>query len=381
MQFLTEYLADTDTVTGLAATYGISRKTAYYWIDHYQREGPARLAGASQRPHRMPRLTSPDIVAQLVQARQRHPTWGAYKLRGWLLQHRPEVAWPCRDTIHEHLVRAGCVRQRRRRPGAPLASTLTVPTAPNQVWTVDFKGEFRTGEGVLCYPFTLRDGFSRFVLRCTALTSVRTADTQTQCARAFAEFGLPERIRSDNGTPFASRGLAGLSRLAVWWLRLGIYPERIRPGCPGQNGSHEQFHRVLKRETARPPAPSRAAQQQRFARFLAEYNHDRPHAALANLAPATRYRPSPRVLPRRLPDLDYPDGWEVRRVCSGGRIKWHDRRLFLTQALHGQDVGFEPIDDSLWLVRFTQLPLAIFDERRWQLRRPDIEKVLPISSD
>lgn len=371
LQFITEYLTEQFSMTELAAAYGISRKTAYYWVHHYQREGPGRLMGASRRPHTMPRATPPDLVAQLVAARQRHPTWGAGKLRDWLVRRAPATAWPCRDTIHTVLVRQGLVRRRRRarRALAP-PRHLTVPTQPNLVWTVDFKGQFHTGDGVLCYPFTLRDGYSRYVLRCTALTSVRTPETHAQFARAFAEFGLPTRIRSDNGAPFGAPTLAGLSRLAVWWLRLGILPERIRPGQPGENGSHEQFHAVLKRDTARPPAATRAAQQRRFTQFVAEYNHERPHDAVDHAPPATRYQPSPRPLPARLPPVEYPLEWPVRRVSTGGQIIWQGRRLFLSTVLAGQDIGLEPLDDGRWLVRFIALPLATFDERTWRLQSP-----------
>jgi len=379
MAFLTEYLAGDASMTELASTYGVSRPTVYYWVGVYDREGPAGLAGGSRRPHRMPRATPPEIVAEVLQARDRHPHWGAGKLRAWLQRQAPGRAWPCRDTIHQLLARAGQVRQRRRRRGvlAPPAQ-LQVPMAPNVVWTVDFKGEFRTGDGCLCYPFTLRDLYSRFVLRCTALPSVAMAHTQPQLARAFAEFGLPERIRSDNGPPFGSpTSLARLSRLAVWWLRLGVWPERITPGRPQQNGAHEQFHRVLKRETACPPAASRRAQQRRFGTFVTEYNDERPHEALAQTPPATRYTPSPRPMPRRVPAPVYPAAWAVRRVLRGGEIKWRGRPLFLTHVLAGEDVALEPTDDGVWLVRFAALPLAVFHEREWILRRPDRDSPLP----
>ena len=373
MAFLTEYLTGQVSMSELAAAYGVSRPTGYYWLHAYEREGPGRLAGASRRPHRMPRATPPAIVAAVLRARDAHPHWGAGKVRAWLQRQAPEAAWPCRDTIHQVLTRAGRVRQRPRRRGvlAP-PPQLRVPTGPNVVWTVDFKGEFRTGDGVLCYPFTLRDGYSRFVLRCTALPSVRGAHTTPELTRAFATYGLPERIRSDNGPPFGSpTTLARLSRLAVWWLRLGVWPERITPGRPGQNGSHEQFHRVLKRETASPPAATRHAQQRRFGRFVREYNDERPHEALDQQPPVTRYTPSPRPLPPRVPRPQYPATWEVRRVLRGGEIKWAGRPLFLTHVLAGEDVALEPIDDGVWLVRFAALPLALFHERGWVLRRPD----------
>ena len=242
----------------------------------------------------------------LVALRQRHPRWGATKLLAVAARHAPAADWPSRSTVCTQLKKRGLVRPRRRRhaPGPGLKPRGPI-TAVNEVWTTDFKGEFRTGNGAYCYPLTLRDGFSRFVLRCDALRGPTYDATRRQFERAFGEYGLPHRIRSDNGTPFAGAGVARLSRLAVWWIRLGIVPERIALGHPEQNGSHEQFHSVLKAETTRPPATTARGQQRRFDRFCAEYNYERPHAALANHTPAMVYQPSPRPLPRALPPIEY----------------------------------------------------------------------------
>jgi transposase InsO family protein len=262
------------------------------------------------------------------------------------------------------LRRRGLVKLRRRRPSSPSArSPLVAITQPNQVWTTDFKGEFRTGDGRYCYPLTLRDGFSRFVLRCEALTGRTTEATRRGFERAFAAYGVPERMRSDNGGPFASAGLAGLSQLSVWWIRLGIVPERIAPGHPEQNGSHEQFHRVLKAETARPPAASASAQQRRFRAFCHEYNHERPHEALHDDTPAQHYAPSPRSLPARVPALEYPGHLEVRLVASHGCISWGGTHVFLTTALAGEYVAFDEVDDGSWTIRFADVVLGRFDER------------------
>jgi transposase InsO family protein len=281
-----------------------------------------------------------------------------------LRRHDPQVAWPTRSTGCALLKARGLVRTRRRRdrtrtPPAPLAPI----TRPNEVWTTDFKGEFRTGDGVYCYPLTLRDGFSRYVLRCDALLTTRGAGVRRRFERAFAEFGLPERIRSDNGGPFAGTGLTRLSQLAVWWIRLGIQPERIALGHPEQNGSHEQFHRVLKAETTRPPAAHCKAQQQRFHRFRTEYNDERPHEALRDQPPASCYTPSPRLLPARVPPIEYPGHLEVRRVSSTGTISWRGRAVYLTEVLGGEDVAFDELDDGVWLVYFGAVRLARFDER------------------
>jgi hypothetical protein len=240
-------------------------------------------------------------------------------------------------------------------------------TAATQTWTTDFKGHFRTRDGVYCYPLTLRDGFSRFVLRCDALEGRTYEATQQRFARAFAAYGLPERIRSDNGGPFAGIGLARLSRLAVWWMRLGIVPERIAPGHPEQNGSHEQFHSVLKAATARPPAPNAASQQRRFTRFCREYNYDRPHEALQDTVPASHYQSSPRPLPRRLPPVEYAGHLELRRTSSNGCISWNDRPLFVSEALAGEVVAFEEVDDGLWTLFFATTALGRFDERQFRI--------------
>jgi transposase InsO family protein len=366
LQCVSEFLTGCYSVTELAAAYGVSRKTVYEAIDRYQTDGS--LAPRSRRPHRTPTATAPRVVEQVCAARRAHPTWGAGKLRQWLRKREPATPWPCRDTIHALLRRAGLVRvrlQRRRVCHPPVH--LTVPTTPDLVWTIDYKGEFKTGDGTWCYPLTIRDGCSRFVLRCRGLLSHTGAVTRPELLHTFRAFGLPERIRSDNGAPFGSRGLARLSRLAVWWIRLGIIPERITPRRPEQNGSHEQFHRVLKRETARPPAASARAQQRRFAAFVTEYNQERPHEALGGDTPASRYTASPRAYPERVPPVEYPTAWTVRRVSTFGKISWCGRPLFLTEALSGESVGFEPIDDGLWLLRYAHVPLARFDERQHRL--------------
>ena len=366
LQFVGEYLTGLYSMTELAAMYEVSRRTAYYWVHRYQRDG--HLQPASRRPHTSPMATSAAIVERLRAAHAAHPSWGAGKLRDWLRRHDPATAWPCRDTCHEVLRRQGCLRQRvRRRPTIHPPVHLTPPTRPNLLWTTDYKGEFRTRDGAWCYPFTLRDGCTRYVLRCTALPAHTRVVTQREFVQAFRAFGLPDRIRSDNGPPFGAPGLGRLSRLAVWWLRLGIMPERITPRHPEQNGSHEQFHAVLKRETTRPPAASCRAQQRRFQTFVTEYNDERPHDALHGQPPATQYRASARVYPERLPPLDYLAASDVRRVSTNGSISWRGRAFFLTEVLAGEHVAFEAIDDGLWLVRFAQLPLARFDERRRQL--------------
>lgn len=370
MRFVTDWQRDCWTMTELCAEYQISRKTGYKWLKRHDTSGPTGLHDRASRPHHSPQATDAALVAALVAVRQRHPRWGAKKLLAVVRRQDRQAAWPSRSTVCDLLKARGLVVPRRRRdqprpgPPSPLAPIQTV----NEVWTTDFKGHFRTGDGVYCYPLTVRDGFSRFVLRCDALAGPTYAATRPRFERAFAEHGLPQRIRSDNGGPFASTGLARLSRLSVWWMRLGIVPERIALGHPEQNGSHEQFHSVLKADTARPPAPHVRAQQRRFDRFCAEYNHERPHEALQDAVPASCYQPSPRPLPRSLPPLEYPGHLEIRRVSTIGQVSWHGAPLFISEALAHTDIAFEEVDDGLWTIRFAAVVLGRIDERQRRIQ-------------
>jgi putative transposase len=365
LEFVRECATELFTMTELATQYGISRKTGYKWLAQYETQGALGLQDRSRRPHHSPQATARDVVDALIALRRRHPRWGAKKLLAVAARRYGELEWPSRSTVCTLLKQHGLVAPRRRRVRSPQAPPSPLPpiTGANQTWTADFKGEFRTGDGVYCYPLTLRDGFSRFVLRCDALLGRTTEATHRRFARAFADYGLPERIRSDNGGPFASPGLGGLSQLNVWWMRLGVVPERIAPGHPEQNGSHEQFHSVLKAHTARPPASDCRAQQQRFRRFVREYNEERPHEALSDRPPASCYTPSRRLLPARLPPLDYPGHMEVRFVSSNGCLSWKSAPLFVATALAGEYVAFEEVDDGLWTLWFATVALARYDER------------------
>lgn len=365
LEFIRECRSELFTMTELMTQYGISRKTAYKWLERYEAEGVLGLRDRSRRPHASPHATAADLIEAIVDQRHRHPRWGAKKLLAVLRRRDPDAAWPARSTVCDLLKHRGLIVPRRTRYRAPASvrSPLAPVTRVNEVWTTDFKGEFRTGDRRYCYPLTLRDGLSRFVLRCDALLGRTTVATRRRFERAFAEYGLPDRIRSDNGGPFASPGLGGLSQLAVWWIRLGIVPERIAPGHPEQNGSHEQFHAVLKADTARPPAATALAQQRRFARFCAEYNYERPHEALNDQTPGTQYQASRRALPTRLPPLDYPGHTEVRWVSRNGCLSWNGAPLFLATALAGEQVAFEEVDDGIWTVCFATVVLGRFDER------------------
>jgi transposase InsO family protein len=368
-RFVEEFESGLYNLTELCERYGISRKTGYKWLKRYGFEGEAGLRDRSRAPHSSPSRTPEWLAEPLLALRQKHPTWGPRKLLAYLARHSPEEAWPSASTVGEILKRHGLVQERRARPRPPIErGSLTQPTAPNHVWACDFKGQFRTADGQLCYPLTVTDGYSRYLLGVDALASVGEPYSWPVFDRLFRCYGLPQVMRSDNGSPFASgRSLAGLTRLSVKWLKLGIRPERIKPGHPEQNGSHERMHRDLKRETVRPPAANQAAQQARFDQFRQIRNHERPHEALGQKTPVELYSVSLRPYPSKLKHPCYPGHFEVRYVRPAGEIKFRGRYLFLGEALRGEHVGLEEFDDGLWSLYFAEFLLGRFDERDFKL--------------
>jgi putative transposase len=363
-QFIQDVQSGATPITELCVAYGISRKTGYKWLARYEAGGLPALGDQSRQPRTSPTATPSELVQALLEARHHHPTWGPRKLLRLLRQREPSAPWPARSTIALHLHRAGLVVRPRhiRRPGHPGRPQAPMDT-PNAVWTADFKGQFRLGDGTLCYPLTIADGYSRMLLSCRALTSTQVIESRPVFVRAFQEYGLPTRIRSDNGVPFATQALGRLSPLSVWWVRLGILPDLIEPASPQQNGRHERMHRTLKRDCTRPPRASRRAQQQRFDAWRGEFNELRPHEALADATPASYYRPSPRFYPRRLPPLEYPGHYEIRRVSYNGGIRWRCTWVNVSQTLGGEVLGFVEIDDGEWDVYFGPLRLGRFHER------------------
>lgn len=367
-QFIADYLRQAQSVSDLCELYGISRKTAYKWIDRYLRQGPAGLDERSRRPRNSPRQTAPEIVQALIQARLRHPSWGGKKLLTVVHKRFPRATLPHRATVCDILNRNGLVpKQRKRRhighPGKPASQIL----APNDLWSADFKGQFKTGDGKYCYPLTVTDGYSRYLLGCQGLPSTAVAGAKPIFTRLFHEFGLPKRIRTDNGVPFATNTLGRLSSLSAWWIRLGVMPELIEPGKPQQNGRHERMHRTLKAEATRPPAASMAAQQRKFNRFREEFNNERPHEALDQQTPASVYRRSPREMPDKIPPLEYPDRFELRLVSDNGGIRWNHNWVNVSIVCAGEYVGLEEIDDGLWDVYFGPLKLGRFHERHMRI--------------
>ena len=353
LEFIHEAFQARTTFAELCARYGISEKTGYKWRARFVAGGPAALEDRSHAPHTCPHRMPARLAELLCAERDAHPLWGARKLRLRLVAAYPDEVWPAPSTLTAALKQRGRVAVRpRRSPRAHPTLALTEPLLPNDVWSVDFKGEFRTGDGRYCYPLTVMDGATRMLLACRARLRIDGMQTRASFDELFQHRGLPRAIRSDNGSPFAGPGLRGLSRLSVSWLRLGIRPERIHRGCPQENGAHERMHRTLKAATTRPPRGNCRAQQRCFDAFRHEYNTERPHEALGQVPPATRYTPSPRPYPAALPPLEYPAHYERRRVGSNGHFRWQSRSIFLTKSLEGEEIGFAPVDETRWLAYF-----------------------------
>ena len=371
--FIGDYNSGEFTMTDLCDRYAISRKTGYKWVGRYAREGVCGLADRSHAPMCHGRATPAPLVEALVRAKEAHPSWGPRKLVSRLSHLHPDVPWPAASTAGEILKRAGLVKGRRLRVRAPATlGALTEPTRPNHVWAVDHKGWVRLGDGTRCEPLTITDGFSRFLVSVSATGSTACDEAKPLFERAFQEFGLPEVIRSDNGVPFASAGVSGLTTLSAWWLKLGIVHERIDPGRPQQNGRHERFHRTLL-EAMRPLSRDRAEQEQRFMTFRREYNEDRPHEALEQTPPALHYRPSPRALPERLAEPDYDEEAAVRSVRSNGMIKWRGHFVFISDALIGERIAVVETERGDWQVNFFNYPLGVIDPRQNRLRRVPVD--------
>jgi transposase InsO family protein len=363
-QFVRDVRLGVYPVTELCARYGISRKTGYKWLARFAVGGAGALVDRSRAPHYSPQRIAPETAALLCAARRTHPTWGPRILLDWLAARHPGFVRPAISTAGDLLARRGLVKRRRRRrryahPG--VVPPLT--RAPNDLWTADFKGHFRTRDGVYCYPLTVADQHTRYLLACHALPSTRAAGVQPVFERLFREHGLPRAIRTDNGVPFANNGWHGLTHLNVWWLRLGIQHQRIRPAHPEENGTHERMHKTLKYDATRPPRAHRAAQHRALQAFRRLYNDERPHQALGGRPPAALYERSARPYPSRLAPIEYPRHFEVRRVVRSGQIFFKNRLLFISKALEDQPLGLEEIANGVWAIHFCQTRLGHVDER------------------
>jgi putative transposase len=371
VNFISARQRNEESMTASCQRAGISRQCGYELWNRFKVEGWSALQDRSRAPHRIPWMISQAQREAILALRDQRPHWGPKKLRAKLCEQAAEQQWPAPSTIGDLLRREGRVRPRRRRPHAqPTASPLAAAVKPNVVWCIDFKGWWRTLDGARCDPLTVTDAYSRYLLCAALLERADYEHSRRILERVFREYGLPEVLRSDNGAPFASLGAGGLSRLAVWWVKLGIMPERIEPAKPQQNGRHERMHRTLKAEAAIPPAANRSAQQERLDAFRRDFNQQRPHEALGQTPPAHHYQPSPRRYPAKLEDPAYPADHELRRVRSNGEIKWQGELVFISQALSGEVIGILENQDGDGEAYFGPVHLGTVDAVTGKLRRP-----------
>jgi transposase InsO family protein len=373
-QMIKLWKSDRYTINDLSILHDVSRKTVYKWIRRYQAEGSPGLEDRSRAPLRHQNATSDEMIALIIAMKKRHPRWGPKKIIASLKEQYGTMRYPAISTVSEILKRKGLVTPRMRRHRTrPYTAPFTECENPNDVWSADFKGQFRMGNSKLCYPLTITDNYSRYLLCCTVLKHPSYKETRPCFERVFKEFGLPVAIRTDNGTPFASIGLGSLSKLSVWFMKLGIQPERIAPGHPEQNGRHERMHRTLKATTASPPKRNRTVQQKAFDTFIHEYNYERPHEALGQKPPATVYRKSHWRYPGRLSKTLYRTDALVRKVNRNGEIKWKGKAIFISKSLIGEHIALKQKEEHLWQIWFMHYPLGIVNVTT--------RKVLPMSPD
>lgn len=370
MRFVMAVEAGEETVAALCRRFGFSRKTGYKWLDRYRADGMDGLRDQSRAPREHPQAVPPELTERCLAVRRVHPTWGPVKVRAWLERSDRETAWPAASTIGILFDRAGLtVHRKPRRRATPSSTPFIACNGPNDVWCIDFKGWFLTGDGKRCEPLTLSDAHSRYLLRCQAVSRSDTGHVWPVLDAAFREYGLPLRLRSDNGPPFASTGAGGLSRLAVNVIKAGVRPERIAPGKPEQNGRLERLHLTLLGDSAAPPARTLREQLDRLRVFQRVYNEERPHAALNNGTPAEHYAPSPRRWDGVLREPEYPADYALRQVRPNGAIRWRDAEIYLTQALVGETVGLIEREGGACVVRYGPVELGVIDHRGERLRK------------
>jgi transposase InsO family protein len=360
IRFVVGYEQDQLSMRELCARFEISRETGYVWLRRYRQYGLKGLVELNRAPRHHPNQTGAAVEAAVLELRQAHMRWGPRKLKRILERDQPGRAWPAASTMGEIVKRAGLlVPRKKRRRTEPYTQPLAHAGESNRVWCADFKGWFKAGDGARIDPLTITDAWSRYLLRCQAVEKTDTERVRAVFEAAFREHGMPEAIRTDNGAPFASSAVGGLSRLAVWWTRLGIEHERIQAGHPEQNGRHERMHRTLKQDLR--PAADWRGQQRELDRFRHDFNQVRPHEALEMQTPASVYEPSLRPYPDKLPEVAYPDWMEVRMIKAHGYFRWKKHDVFLSEVLWGEPVGLMPELDRTYTVYFAHTPLARFD--------------------
>lgn len=355
-----------ERMTDLCREYGISRKTGHKFWNRYQMFGPMGLYDESRAPIIIPHRTSEELQKWIIEWKEKHPTWGAKKIKVELERSQKGLIVPSFQTVHNILLKAGYVKRRKQRRRVPgYTGKLRSSAYPNEIWGADFKGEFRLGNQKYCYPLTMSDHYSRYLLCCEGLETTRHFGVKEGFRKAFREYGLPEKIRIDNGSPFASKGIGGYSKLSVWWLRLGIQAERIEPGHPEQNGRHERFHLTLKQEATRPSGSNFLQQQEKFDRFQEEYNTKRPHEALQMKRPSEMYQKSKKSFPEELEPLDYPLHDLVRKVSTHGMIISFGRGsdFHIGAAFSGENVGLREVEPERWLITFMNLDLGYVNRK------------------
>jgi putative transposase len=371
MRFVDAVVENTEPFAAICRRFGVSRRIGYKWLDRYQAEGIQGLKDRSRAPLHHPQMMTARVADLCLMVRRAHPTWGPVKVKAWLERNRPGIEWPAASTIGALFDREGLtVKRVVRRRSPPSSMPFAQCAAANDVWCMDFKGWFVTGDGKRCEPMTLSDAHSRYLLRCQVLARNDGEHAWPVLDAAFREFGLPFRLRSDNGSPFASTGAGGLSQLSVKVIKAGVLLERIKPGKPQQNGRLERFHLTLLRDTASPPAPTLRAQLERFRSYQYVYNEERPHQALGNEVPAMRYAASPRRYHGILREPDYSADHEVRRVRHGGEIRWQGTTVYITAALAGEPVGLLEEDDGGWSVSYGPIDLGVIAHGDNRLRKP-----------
>jgi putative transposase len=371
MRFIVAIEAREESMAAACRRYGVSRKTGYKWLERHREAGAEGLFDRSRAPQHHPQAMTEEIAEGCLAVRRAHPTWGPVKVRAWLARRAPETAWPAASTIGALFDREGLtVKRRLRRRCPPSSAPFAHCGAANDVWCIDFKGWFLTGDGTHCEPLTLSDAYSRYLLRCQAMARLDTEHVWPVLDAAFREYGLPRRLRSDNGSPFASRGAGGLSKLSVKVIKAGVMPERIAPGKPQQNGRLERLHLTLLQDTANPPARSLREQLERLRAFQSLYNEERPHAALGNDTPAEHYAVSPRHFDGVLRTPTYEPDHTVRRVRHNGEIRWQGNTIYISEALIGEPIGLLEDEDGGWTACYGPIALGVIAHRSDRLRKP-----------
>ncbi|TET38419.1 MAG: IS481 family transposase [Anaerolineales bacterium] len=376
-RFLEDYQSNYYSIAELAERFGISRRTAHKWINRYKQHGQAGYQELSRRPHTCPWQTDQAIVKELVKLRKARPKWGPRKLLNLMHRRDPERRLPSISTAARILAREGLIKPRRRYRRAHPGCPKSVPQGPNDIWPADYKGQFRLKNGNYCFPLTVSDLSSRFILGVDAHPAISLEMTKRHFTQLFETYGMPNRIRTDNGALFASNALARLSRLSVWFIKLGIYPELIEPGKPHQNGVHERMRRTLKQEATIPPASSLRAQQRKFDDFREDFNQVRPHEAIGMKRPAEIFQSSSRTMPKRIEPYEYPGHYIVRRVSRAGTIRVFGKQFFVSNTLHEDYVGLEEVDDGVYDLFFCFYRIGRYDLRDNKIR--DIVSKVPMT--